>query len=269
MPEGYIMKFFSFIPLIFFAFTILNASETPSSNQYNNWNIQLLYGNEFREPFNPTDVHKTLITIENSSGWEWGNSFAFIDILKSDENDQRATAIYGEWYPSASISKLTESDLSYGILRDASITAGINAGRKSTGANPLAYLPGITVDLTLPSFAFFNVGGYAYIDRGTINNGDSNGCHQTGFQATSAWLLPFSISDTKVRFEGFVDYISSHGKCTEQVLTQPRISFDFGSLIGLSSNHLFGGIEYQYWRNKFGIRNLDENFPQALLMYRF
>lgn len=260
------MKFLKTILLI----TLISTStyaQTPI--RYSNWNAQLLYGNRFREPFNPTDVHKTLLTIENSSGWGWGNSFGFIDISKSDETDKRATAIYGEWYPSVSISKLTETNFSYGLLRDVSMTGGINAGRKSTGANPLVYLPGITVDLTIPSFAFLNVGGYAYIDKGTIKNGQSNGCHETGFQATSAWLLPFTINETKVRFEGFIDYITSHGKCSEQVLAQPRISFDFGSLIGLSSNHLFGGIEYQYWHNKFGNRNLDESFPQALLMYRF
>lgn len=263
------MKIFSYIPLIFLAFTILDASDTQSSNQYSYWNVQALYGNEFHEPFNPVDIHKTLLTIENSSLWEWGSSFGFIDLLKSDENDDSATAIYGEWYPSASLSKLTNTDFGSGTLRDVSLTAGINAGRKSTGANPLVYLPGITIDLTLPTFAFFNLGAYAYIDRGTINNGVSNGCHKTGFQATSAWLLPFSINDTKVRFEGFIDYISSHGACTEQILTQPRIAFDFGNFIGLSSNHLFGGIEYQYWYNKFGIHNLNESFPQALLMYRF
>ncbi len=263
------MKFFSSIPLIFLAFTILDASDTQSSNGYSYWDVQALYGNQFHEPFNPEDIHKTLITIENSSGWEWGNSFAFIDIAKSDANDDRATSIYGEWYPSASLSKLTDTDWNSGILKDVSLTAGINAGRKSTGANPLVYLPGITVDLTLPSFAFFNLGAYAYIDRGAINNGTSNGCHETGFQANSAWLLPFSISNTKMRFEGFVDYISSHGACTDQLLTQPQISIDIGTLIGVSSNHLFGGIEYQYWHNKFGIHNLNESFPQALLMYRF
>lgn len=260
------MKFLKSITLIAL---VLTAAYAQMPNQYSSWNAQLLHGNGFREPFNPTDVHKTLLTIENSFGWEWGNSFAFVDISKSDEADKRATAIYAEWYPSASISKLTNTDFNYGIIRDASITAGINVGRKSTGANPLAYLPGITVDLTIPSFTFINIGGYAYIDRGTINNGQSNGCQETGFQASLAWLLPFSINDTKVRFEGFIDYISSHGQCSEQVLTQPRISFDFGSLIGISSNHLFGGIEYQYWHNKFGNRSLDENFPQALLMYRF
>lgn len=260
------MKNLTFFLLILVNFLTLHATE---ANSYNIWNIQALYGAKFNEPFNPQEVHKTTVTIENSSGWNWGNSFAFIDIAKSDSNDLNAASIYGEWYPSASLASMSNSDLNFGPIRDVSLTAGINAGRKSTGANPLVYLPGITVDLTLPSFAFFNLGVYAYIDQGTINNGTNNGCHQTGFQVTPSWLLPFSISKTNLRFDGFLDYISSHGECSQQILTQPRISFDASNTFGVSSNHFFIGIEYQYWHNKFGIKNLDESFPQALLMYRF
>jgi nucleoside-specific outer membrane channel protein Tsx len=260
------MKSITFFLLIIFHIFTLHATKT---NTHNYWNVQALYGTKFKEPFNPANVHKTLMTIENSSKWNWGNSFAFIDIAKSDTHDHDATSLYAEWYPSASLADISNSDLNFGIVKDISFTAGINAGHKSTGANPLVYLPGITVDLTFPSFVFFNLGIYAYIDRGTINNGRSNGCHQTGLQVTPAWLLPFTISKTNLRFEGFLDYISSHGECYEQLLTQPRISFDAGDIFGISSNHFFMGIEYQYWHNKFGIKNLDESFPQALLMYRF
>jgi nucleoside-specific outer membrane channel protein Tsx len=260
------MKNITFFLLITMHFLTLHATQT---NNYSYWNVQALYGAKFNEPFNPKEVHKATATIENSSKWNWGNSFAFIDVVKSDSNDRNAVSIYGEWYPSASLTSISDSSLNFGIVQDISLTGGINVGRKSTGANPLVYLPGVTVDLTLPSFAFFNLGVYAYIDRGTINNGVSNGCHQTGFQITPSWLLPFSIGKTNLRFDGFLDYISSHGECSQQILTQPRITFDAGNIFGISSNHFYVGIEYQYWHNKFGIKNLDESFPQALLMYRF
>jgi hypothetical protein len=29
------------------------------------------------------------------------------------------------------------------------------------------------------------------------------------------------------------------------------------------------GIEWQYWRSKFGISGLNESFPQALLFWKF
>ena len=62
---------------------------------------------------------------------------------------------------------------------------------------------------------------YAYIDRGHINNGANNGCHATGVQVTPSWLLPFSIGGAKFQFDGLLDYISSHGECVPQLLTQP------------------------------------------------
>lgn len=42
---------------------------------YSSWNIQALYGNDFQEPFNPKDVSKAILTMENSAGWSWGSSF--------------------------------------------------------------------------------------------------------------------------------------------------------------------------------------------------
>ena len=117
------------------------GTDAPKGGGYSNWDVQLLYGNGFREPGNPNDVAKTTFTIENASAWSWGSSYFFIDVLHSDSSDQNAWEGYGEWYPSASLGKMTGKDLSLGILKDVSLTTGINAGRKSTGANPLVFLP--------------------------------------------------------------------------------------------------------------------------------
>ena len=244
------------------------GTTAPAGGGYSNWDVQLLYGSRFREPGNPNDVAKTTFTIENASAWSWGSSYFFIDVLHSGSRDQYAWEGYGEWYPSASLGKMTGKDLSFGLLKDVSLTTGINAGRKSTGANPLVFLPGATFDLALPSFAFFSLGVYAYIDRGHINNGANNGCHATGVQVTPSWLLPFSIGSAKFLFDGFLDYISSHGECVSQVLTQPRLTLDVGSLLG-TPDKFYAGIEYQYWHSKFGISGLNESFPEVMVMYRF
>ncbi len=34
--------------------------------------VQLLYGKDFQEPFNPNDVAKTIVTLQHASGWEYG-----------------------------------------------------------------------------------------------------------------------------------------------------------------------------------------------------
>ena len=58
--------------------------------------LQVLYGKDFQEPFNPNDVAKTIVTLQHASGWEYGRNFFFVDALKSDEQDNAAGEIYGE-----------------------------------------------------------------------------------------------------------------------------------------------------------------------------
>ena len=242
---------------------------------YSNWNVQFLHGSHFQEPFNPANVHKDIITIENSSAWSWGSSYFFIDTLYSSENELNVDGYevsawegYAEWYPSASISKMTGADLSVGILNDVSLTMGINAGRKSTGSDPLVYLPGLTFDLKLPGFAFFSLGTYAYIDQGQVNNGDSNDCHSSGAQVTPSWLVPFSIGDADFQFGGFIDFITAHGHCESQVVSQPQLTMDVGKMLGATPGKFYAGVEYQYWNNKFGFEGMDEHFPQVMAAYK-
>ncbi|CAK0780185.1 conserved hypothetical protein [Gammaproteobacteria bacterium] len=232
--------------------------------------IQYLHGSEFHEPFNPDTVTKDIITIQNASGYSFGRSFFFIDLLQSDDHDQNAQEAYSEGYLSVSLGKSTGMPLAWGPVRDINITGGINYGYKSYpsyGINPLVLLPGITVDLNLPGFSFFNVDLLAYIDRGRIDSHD-NGCHATSYQITPAWKLPFTIWQEKFSVEGFADFIGAHGNCTSQILTQPQLRWDVGNHFG-KPGQVFASIEYQYWRNKFGVNGTRESFPQVLLIWKF
>lgn len=242
-------------------------AEPPAPSGFSTWNAQLLYGSDFQEPGNPIDVGKAILTFENASGWEWGSSFFFVDIIRSDKHDAHSSEVYGEWFPSASLSALTGKDLSLGLLRNISVTMGINAGTKNTGANPLVYLPGLTFDLNLPGFAFFSIGAFAYIDDGRFS-GQDNGCHDTTYQVTPSWSLPFALGKAKFSFDGFIDFIGDHGQCVSQVLSQAQLKIEVARF-GSKPDTLHAGIEWQYWDDKFGIDGLNESFPQALLVWKF
>ncbi|MGH8493158.1 MAG: hypothetical protein ACRERR_08660 [Moraxellaceae bacterium] len=242
-----------------------NQAQVPTG--FSSWDIQVLYGSEFHEPGVSQDVSKRTVTLENSSAWAWGSSYFFGDLLKSDSADQNATDFYAEWYPSASIGKMADKDISLGPLRDVSLTLGINAGTKSTGAAPLVVLPGLTFDLNIPGFQFFSLGAYAYIDQGRFN-GQDNGCNETSYQVTPSWSLPFAIGQAQFRFDGFIDFIGSHGDCANQVVSQPSIKIDMGNFVG-HQGRLFGGVEWSYWHNVYGINGLDQSAPQAVLMWMF
>lgn len=244
-----------------------------SSAQAFDWTdteIQYLRGSQFREAANPNNVGKQIVTIQHADGHAYGRNFFFIDTLKSDSNDESATEYYGEGYASFSLSKLSGRDWSWGAVRDVNLTAGINYGRKSYDShsvNPRVLLPGVTVDLNLPGFDFFNVDILAYVDRGQYA-GHDNGCNATTYQVTPSWRLPFAIGAAKFSFEGFADVIGAHGNCVRQVLSQPQLRWDVGNHFG-NPGKLFAGIEYQYWDNKYGIQGLKDSMPQALLLWKF
>jgi nucleoside-specific outer membrane channel protein Tsx len=213
------------------------------------------------------------LTLQHAGGFKYGRNFFFVDMLRSNERDNNAGEVYGEWYTSFSLSKIIGANLSAGIIRDVNVTAGVNYGAKNTGANPRVFLPGITVDFNIPGFAFFNVDFLAYVDHGNFKPDAATtvancGGHHTSLQITPSWKLPFNIGPTKWSFEGFLDHIGSRGTCETEILTQPQLRLDVGNFWG-KPDTLFVGIEYQYWHNKFGIKDLNEHNPQALLVWKF
>jgi nucleoside-specific outer membrane channel protein Tsx len=253
--------------VLFGSSSLASAQAESGATGFSSWNAQLAYGTGFREPGNTRDVTKAIGTFENASAWSWGSSYFFVDILQSDGRDQRAREVYAEWYPSASLSKLTGARLASGPLRDVSATLGVSAGSKTSGAAPMVFMPGLTFDFNVPGFRFLTVGAYAYADHGRISGGD-NGCHGTSYQVTPAWSLPFSVGGVKLSFDGFADFIGSHGQCARQLLTQPQLKLDLGA-VRAKPGKLYVGVEWQHWDNKFGIDGLDESFPQLLGQWVF
>jgi nucleoside-specific outer membrane channel protein Tsx len=73
-----------------------------------------------------------------------------------------------------------------------------------------------------------------------------------------AWGIPFSVGSMPLSFEGFANFIAAKGKNEFGVDTAAetnidmQVMYDLGSLLGASKNSLKLGLEYQYWKNKFG-----------------
>lgn len=237
--------------------------------EWHSTELQLLHGDEYREPFNPHNVSKSILTIQQAGGHTDGRYFIFMDILQSNNRDSHATEGYAEAYGSLSLSKLTGISFSNSWLRDINMTAGINYGHKSYpsyGVNPRVLLAGITMDFNLPAFSYLNLDILAFADRGRFDGRD-NGCRGETYQLTPVWKLPFTVGKARLSFEGFADLIGKHGNCERQLLTQPQLRWDIGHHFN-ASEKLYLGIEYQYWYNKFGIHGLRESHPQVLMVWK-
>lgn len=255
---------FKFFPRYCLLMTFVTSM--PTRADWFDWTsteIQYLHGSNYQQPFNPNAIEQSIITVTHSDGWKFGRNFFFMDTLFTENGQPSQTNVYGEAYSSLSLGKILGEDLSFGIFKDVNATVGVNGGERldnsKSGVRIVLY--GATIDFNLPFFAFFKVDILNHVPLEPTMQGAS-------VQITPVWNLPFSIANTKWNFEGFLDFIGSKNNASYNVLTQPQLRLDVGDLWG-KSGHFYAGIEYQYWHNKYGIKGLNENVPQVLLVWKF
>lgn len=233
-----------------------------------NWsstNIQYLYGTKYSEIyFDPNsnslraqDETSSIITLEHVNEWKYGDNFFFVDITNPDRNDQStSTSYYGEISPRLSLSKMTGMNLNVGLIKDVLISATTEIGDAGDGFHN--YLYGVAVDLNIPNMPVFQINYYV---RNEIGAGKD-----AGNQLTLVWLKPVDIGNTTLIFEGFLDYAFNMDHAEDNLLTAPRVMIDVGKFWGVPGVFQ-AGIEYQIWRNKYGIDGIDEDVPQAMVKW--
>lgn len=221
--------------------------------QWSSTNFQYLYGTEHELG----DRTRSIITVEHVNGWKYGDNFFFVDITNPDrEGTATPTSYYGELSPRLSLGKISGKDLSLGPIQDVLITTTAEIGEGFR-----TYLYGLAVDLKLPGFLFFQVNWYI---RNEVTFGTD-----TGQQVTLAWAAkPLPLGPTDLIFEGFLDYAWGNDPAEDNLIAGPRLLLDVGKL-WKAPGLLQAGVEYQIWRNKFGIDGVDEDVAQAMVKWIF
>lgn len=240
------------------AIAIFCTPALAGSAKWSSTNIQYLYGTNYEPIFDNGDETHSIVTLEHVNGWAYGDNFFFVDITNPDHTgDETGTEFYAEISPRFSFSKISGKDLSFGIVEDVLITT-----TEEIGDSFHTYLYGAAVDLKLPGFKFFQFNWY-------VRN-EITAKTDTGQQITLVWLVPFAVGSADFAFEGFVDYaygLDSDAAPTENnTIAAPRLLLDVGKFFG-SPGELQAGVEYQIWRNKFGIDGIDENVAQAMVKW--
>lgn len=226
--------------------------------------LQYLHGSGYRMPGNADDVSRSIFTVQHADGYALGRNFVFMDTLISEDGEPGQTEVYGEAYTYLSLSKVSGLNLNYGIIKDLNVAAGVNLGENtdSTRSGPRIILYGAALDFNLPGFNLFTVDILRHDELEPIFQGSS-------WQITPVWKLPFTLCGLQWSLEGFADFIGAKRRgYVRQTLAQPQLRLDLGS-VWHYPDHVYLGIEYQYWHNKFGIKGLDESLPQALLLWKF
>lgn len=218
-----------------------------AATEWSSTEVELLHGSGFELGPETRDI----FTLMHASGWKFGSNFFFFDVTQPFGDP---TSIYGEWYPRFSLRKITGKKPGSGFLKDVSVALAINAGEDFR-----AYLGGVTMHLRVPGFSFFDVDLMAYDDQAES---------AITYIVTPAWSATFKLGKAAFRFRGFVDVIGPEGDRCMQVLAQPQLLFDldrtWNTKAGLSI-----GIEYQFWKNKYGLEGVDESFPQLMVAWEF
>lgn len=199
-----------------------------------------------------------VLTLEHVDGWKYGSNFFFFDVTNPNS---AASSTYGEFSPSLSLSKMTGADMSFGFVKDVSLTATWEMGGVSN-----AKLFGAKFDLAVPGVPVASVSLYQRSSESSFYPGKTG----SGQQVTLVWMAPFSIGPTNWTFEGFFDYATEEKEVNKvaNIVSSPRLTMDVGALFG-APKQISAGVEYSYWQNKYGNDGVDEGVPQATIKWTF
>jgi len=223
-----------FVFIIMFITSSLMAFETT--------NLQLLYSNNFKGDtfvYDTQDGKKTTVTFEHFRTFEYGDFYMFVDVMSGEKFDGSKSEVYTELDPRFSLSKLSGTELSFGIVKDVYIAAQLNAGYDYN-----AYLGGLGVDLEIPGFNYFSLN--IYYKTESVDDEDT-------FQITPAYATKEFYN---IHFEGFIDYTS------RSINTQNQLLYHI-------NKHLFAGTEWIYYHYDAHANSSRTSLFEAMVKYTF
>ena len=227
------------------------------------------YG-RFANPFSGVRTYASVLTFQQASRWSLGDSFLFIDFADDGGTDGfDDKSVYGEWYPSLSLGRVSKRTIGVGPIRDVAIISGFNFG---SDANIFKYVPGGRLSWGVPGFFFLNTDFGAAIDKSSGVEGGGAPRTGTSFVFDVNWGAGFDAGSQSFLFAGHAKYMGATtnelgGDVRASLLAQPQLGWDIGKAMTGHADQLFLGVEYQYWWNKLGVDDGD-NVAQLWVMWR-
>jgi nucleoside-specific outer membrane channel protein Tsx len=234
------------------------------------------YGTKFAEPFNPNDIKKNIFNLTHVSGYKYGTNFFNVDMLLSDSKDpsgvgssEGAHEAYIVYRHTLDFEKVTGTPLKFGPVAGVGLTLGFDWNSKTDAgynSKKRMLVAGPTLSFAVPGF--LNLGLYAlWESNAPCNNFNLVATPPTAAcvarydydvhpMLSAAWGIP--IGSSGFSFEGFMNWIAAKGTDEFGGGTAPetnfdgQIMYDVGNATGLGKGKFKVGLEYQYWKNKFG-----------------
>lgn len=243
------MKTRVLIPGLFWVFFCAAYAES-----WSNTNVQYLYGNNFDRLAGADSVPNgsmETITLEHSGGWEYGKNFLFVDLSSADFGSGKKYKLYAEWAPKISLAKISDSDISWGLIKDVYIAGEINQGDDFRALNL-----GLALAVDIPAFNFFDLNLFTRKDN----------FNERTMQLTLAWNSTFELFSLPLVFEGFFDYYGTD--FGTEIISQPRLLLD-GKVFSDKTRNLQLGTELYYYRSSATSQrgSINEAVPQVMLKW--
>ncbi len=217
-----------------------------SKTLWSDFSLTLLQGKDYEVG----DNEKTVATFEFASGNSWGDQFFFLDYLSSENGDRQT---YFEWSPRYHLMTIEQSRLK-ALFIATTIESSNFSGENGSSNSFTNYLFGLGASFELPYFNFTKLNVYRRNNEQSADN----------YQTTFSWAVP--IGD--LYYDGFIDWTSTSKDKRSSLNFTSQLKYNLGDLFS-TENRIYIGIEYVYWRNKFGIKDVDEKNVNLLLKYHF
>lgn len=238
-----------------------------------NWSDNSLswrYGTKFAEPYEGNDITKNILNFTSVSGFKYGTNFVSIDGLFSNSKDPSspwsnngATEVYAVYRNTLDIGKIAGKDLGNSFIRGYGVTSGFDFNVKDDAgynSRKRMLVLGPTVMFNIPH-GFLNVSLLGLWESNAPCNEFTNTCvsryrYKTHPMLSAAWSVPFG--SLPLAFEGFANFIAPKGKdefgnqTKTEIDIDAQVMADVGKILGGPANTFKLGLEYQYWKNKFG-----------------
>ena len=220
-------------------FNVLHAFETT--------NVQILYSNNFKGDsfiYDTVDGKKTTLTFEHYRTFSLGDFYMFVDVMDGEKFDGSKHEVYTEIDPRFSLSKISNANLSFSIIKDVYIATQLNSGYDYT-----AYLGGLGVDFDLPYFIYFTLNAYYKSDN----------FENDTYQITPAYK---TVDYKNIHFEGFMDITS------RDFNTQNQLLYNLSSLFP-TKEKIYLGTEWIYYKYNHNGRSSKTDTFQVMFKYEF
>lgn len=227
------------------------------------------FGTHFAEPYERNDIHKNVFNLGFANGYEYGTNFFNADVLLSDSKDPSsadandgAREFYIVYRHTLDLGKLTGKELSNGVLRGLGLTVGFDVNHKNDAgynSRKRMLVAGPTLMLDVPGF--LNLSLLELWESNAPCNTFTRTCvprydFDPHVMLSAAWAVP--IKDSKWSFEGYANFIAPKGKDEFGIASRAetnidmQVMYDLSGMAGSHPHALKLGLEYQFWKNKFG-----------------